>query len=265
MIILNRFVADRRRAFVWWSLGVLALVGITVAFYPSIKNTPEFEEIFGELPASVETLLGIQGAVPLNSPAGYTHSQLFANILPILMIVYSVGLGTRAIAGDEESGVLELMVANPVDRQRVLLERAGAVAGLVVALGILAAVGTIALGTPVGMLEGIGVGGLLAMFGAVTLIALLHGALAFAVGAATGRRGLAIAVAAGVAGGGFVLNGLAALEAARPLRFLTPWHPYLGRNMLAQGIAPDALLVPLAGILLLGAAAYVAFPRRDLR
>ena len=65
--------------------------------------------------------------------------------------------------------------------------------------------------------------------------------------------------------GGFVLNGLATIDAARWMRFLTPWHPYLGRNMLAQGIAPDALLVPLGAVLALGAVAYLAFPRRDLR
>ena len=60
--------------------------------------------------------------------------------------------------------------------------------------------------------------------------------------------------------------GLLALsDAVQPLPFVSPWHWYLGRNMLAHGVAPDAIVVPLLLSAVVFAAGAAAFLRRDLR
>jgi ABC-2 type transport system permease protein len=49
------------------------------------------------------------------------------------------------------------------------------------------------------------------------------------------------------------------------VRQLSPWHWYLDRNLLAEGAAPAAVLVPLAVSSVLAGVAWAMFRRRDLR
>ena len=115
-------------------------------------------------------------------------------------------------------------------------------------------------------LDGVALTGLLGAFAGAFAFALLHASVALAVGAATGRRAEAVAAAATLATAGYVVQGLLGLsDALRPLRFLTPWHWYLGRNMLVHGVAPDALVVPTVLSLVVLAAGAAVFDRRDLR
>jgi ABC-2 type transport system permease protein len=86
------------------------------------------------------------------------------------------------------------------------------------------------------------------------------------VGAATGRQAAASSSATVVAVVGYLLQGLVGLsDAVRPLRLVSPWHWYLGRNMLAQGVAPDALIVPVVLSAVMFGAGAAVFLRRDLR
>lgn len=266
MIVLRRFVEDRFRPLLWWSLGVFLYVLSNNAIFPSLKKVPGIEDIMKNMPQGLRNMLGSSELIPITSPAGYQQARLFALIVPLLLVIYSIGVGAYAIGGSEEDGTLELVLSNPVSRARVLFERYGAFALLVAGLGAVATISIVALSPPFGLLEGVSVAGLLATCGAATFIGLLHGSIAFAVGAISGRRAPAIAVAAVVAIAGNLMNVLASsVEGLRALRLFTPWHWYGGRNMLAQGIAPESLLLPLALAALLVGLAYTVFARRDLR
>jgi ABC-2 type transport system permease protein len=265
-MIARRAVLDRRRALAWWSLGIVAMVLSTVALFPSLKGNTDFESIAKDLPPAVRALFSFQNGIPLTSAAGYLQTRLFSALLPVLLLVFAIGVGARGIGGSEEDGSLELLMMLPVTRTRVVLERGAAAVAMIALLTVVSAASTIALALPFGALDGVSLPGLLAASAAAGLLALLHGSVAFAVGAAVGRRGPALAAAAALAVGGYMLQGLIAVSTAlEPLHFLVPWHWYLGRNMLAQGIAPDAILVPLALSLVLLAGSVPAFTRRDLR
>jgi beta-exotoxin I transport system permease protein len=100
----------------------------------------------------------------------------------------------------------------------------------------------------------------------VFALGLLHGTLAFSIGATTGRRGPAVAIATALAVAGYLVESvLAAAGGLRSLRLRSPWHWYLDRNMLAEGTAPAALLLPVALSAVLLAAGWAVFRRRDLR
>jgi hypothetical protein len=75
-----------------------------------------------------------------------------------------------------------------------------------------------------------------------------------------------VAVATSVAAGGYLVQGVAAASGGMPaIDRLSPWHWYLDRNILVDGVAPAAVIGPLfvAGLLL--AAGWWLFNRRDLR
>jgi ABC-2 type transport system permease protein len=267
MTITARLLRDRTRGLVGWSLGMVAIVVLTVAFYPAVKDQGEIlDQMINAMPDALKAAVGYDAAVPLTSPAGYLNARLFAILAPVLAVIFAIGLGAQAVGGLEEAGQLEPLLANPVTRVRVALERyAAGVALLAVLIAVLAA-STVGLSAPFGALDGVSLGGLAGACAAAGCLALLHGSVAFAVGAATGRRSPAIAAASSVAVGGYLVQSLHSVtEALDPLRFVNPWHWYLRRNMLAEGVPLDAIVVPLAVSAVLLAAGVLAFRRRDLR
>ncbi|MGH2759926.1 MAG: ABC transporter permease subunit, partial [Actinomycetota bacterium] len=140
MTIALRLLKDRRRSLVWWSAGVLSYLLLQLSFYPALREQPALDDALENLPEGIQKLFGA-GDLPLTSPAGYLHSQVFTTALPIVLLVFGIALGARAIAGSEDDGTLELLLANPVSRARVAVERYAGMAALILLLGALTTVG----------------------------------------------------------------------------------------------------------------------------
>jgi ABC-2 type transport system permease protein len=266
VILAARLVRDRRRSLLWWSVGIVLLVLFTVALYPSLKGEESLNEVIEQMPEALRSMFGLDTVIPLTSPPGYLQGRLFGSMLPLLLIVFGIGLGARAIAGSEQDGTLELLLANPVTRRTVVVQRYVAVVGMLAALTAVFAGSLVVLAVPFGALEDVPLSWLAGAVGGAFGIALLHATIAFGVGAATGRRAWALSWATVGAVAGYLMQGLLGVsDAIRPLRFVVPWHWYLGRNMLAEGVAPDAVIVPLVLAAVIFTAGAAAFLRRDLR
>lgn len=265
MIVFRRFVRDRRRSAVGWSIGLAVYILSQNAFYPSFKEQPGFAELFENMPEAMKSLFGISDMVPLTSPPGWIQSQVFS-LLPVLMAIFAISLGTRALATSEEDGTLELLLSNPVPRWRVAAERLAGLVVLSMVVGLAASIVTLATAPVLQLIEGVSIPGFFAASWGAVAVALLFGALAFGVGGLTGRRSLAIGIPAILAVGTYMINGLASsVEAAHPLRLLSPFHWYLGRNMLAQGVAIEAMLLPAGFAAAFAAMGLWGFLRRDIR
>jgi ABC-2 type transport system permease protein len=212
-------------------------IGAVLGLWPSVEGNTDIEQVAEDLPASMRALIGSQADIPLSSAPGYLQARLISTLLPILLLEYGIGLGARTIGGPEEDGTLQLVVTGPVTRRRVAVERFAASVVLLVAVCAAGLVTAIGLGAVVGIFGDVAVGRLVVATVAVAELAFLHLAIAAAVGAATGRRGPAVAAASAVAVGGYLLYGLAAsTDALRPARVLSPWWWLLDRN---PGAGPD--------------------------
>ena len=267
MIVATRLLRDRVWSLLWWSVGMIGLVLLTTAFYPAVKKEgAALNELVQNLPDSVKALMAYDERIPLTSPAGYLNARLFAILAPVLVLVFAIGLGAQAIGGFEEAGLMEPLLANPITRGRVALERYAASVALLVSIVAVLAVASVALAAPFGALEGVSIAGLVGACAAVGCLALLHGSIAFAVGAARGRRAPAIAAAAVIAVTGYLIQSLQSVtDVLDAFRFVNPWHWYLKRNMLVDGVPPEALIGPLAVSAVLFAVGWFVFRRRDLR
>lgn len=265
MTIAWRFVLDRRRSLVGWGIAALLLILMTVAFYPTIRDQPSIEEVMRDLPDALKATFGVDDAVPLGSPAGYLQARYFSFALPLALVIFAIGVGARAVGGAEEDGEVELVLAQPVTRRQLVAGRYGAVVALTASLGAAFAVLLSVLGPLFGVLDGLSLGRLLFAGAAAVALALLHASVAFCAGAVTGRRSAAVGVGSAVAVGGYLLQGLlAAAHASEAVRFVSPWHWFLRRNMLVEGLDPLAMLLPLGCSALLVAVSLVVFARRDL-
>jgi ABC-2 type transport system permease protein len=257
--IWTKTLWDHRRALLGWAVGLLAVTLIYGGFYPFVA-TPSYAELMDNLPPGLAEAMGWDD---ISSPAGYLGATVFGILGPVLTIVFSIGTGARAIAGEEENGHLELLIAQPVTRTEVVVQRAFALLvallslGLVVWLGMVALRGSIDLEIPLAHLAAASLN--LALLGAT------FGALALFVGGFTGRRGLVIGVSAGVAVLAYLANGVAPqVEAIAWMQELSPFHWFDGSATLRDGfrLGDTALLAGVAVALVMGAA--VAFSRRDV-
>ena len=97
------------------------------------------------------------------------------------------------------------------------------------------------------------------------LLGILYGTVALALGAATGRRGVARGVAAALAVAAYLLSSLADLVGwLKPIRPASPWYHTLGVDPLAAGFLPLHLLVIVVMTAAVIGAAVTAFDRRNL-
>ena len=111
----------QRRAVIGWAIGLAAVATMYAAFYPSIKESASRARGYLEnMPEAFRNLVGTD----YTSPAGYLRAELFALLGPILFLVYAVGAGGRAIAGEEEARSLDLLLSTPLTRTQVVRDKA---------------------------------------------------------------------------------------------------------------------------------------------
>jgi ABC-2 type transport system permease protein len=265
MIVFRRALLDRTRTDLWWALGILLFCFINIAFYPSVEGDAALDQAMEDLPPALQELFGIQEGISLGAPAGYLQSQLFS-MLPLLLTILGVAVASAMLGGAEEDGSLEFLLAQPISRRRLVLQRLFAVTVVVAAHTVLITALVFAICPLFGLLEDVDLAGLaLACIGSGTL-ALLHSSVAFTAGAYFGRRNAAIAVASALAVAGYVAQGLlAAIDAPEALRYASPWYWFLRENMLAFGPNVTSVLPALVLALVAGLAAVPILERRDLR
>jgi ABC-2 type transport system permease protein len=253
---------DQRRSLAWWSAGLLAFGLFMTSLYPTIRDSSaQLDQYVRNLPEAVRALMG--GLTDYASPTGYLKAELFSMMVPIVLLVHAIGTGARSIAGEEERRTLDLLLSTPLPRHRVVLEKAAALACTLLVLGAVlwgsVTIGAAVVGMDVGPLR------LGQQCLAAVVLALAFGVLALAIGAATGSRTLAAAVAATLAVAAYLLNALAPLvDALRPYRAVSAFHHYAAGDPIVHGLSAAHTGVLLGGAAVLIAAALVGFERRDL-
>lgn len=245
-------------------ISVLAgsLAGMYLAFYPSIGMAKEMQTLLDSLPPALMALFASQG-LDLSTPEGFLNMELFSFLGPIFVMIYAATVGGGATAGEEERGTLDLLLANPIARWRVVVEKAAA---MTIGLAILSA--AMLLGVvlvSVVMQIDIDAGKVAAALASNGLLGLSLGGVALLIGALTGRRMLAVGGTMTVAVASFFVNGLAPL--VDWLAGLRPWslfYHFIGYDPLNNGLDPLHAGVLLAVAVVGATAAALAFEQRDL-
>lgn len=237
--------------------GLVAVLVIVGALFPAVGGT------IGKLnlPRGVSQLLGGADYATLT---GWFRSEIGSVYGPLVMGAVAITAASAITAGEEEDGILALVLAHPISRARLVLAKAGAIVALVVIVSVAAWLGLL-IGVALGG-GGIGVGNMAAFAVHLAFFGLALGGVAIAVGAGTGRRALANGAAAAVGVVGWLINGFAPLVGAVDwLKYLSPFYYYTGHDPLTRGVHAVDLAVLAAVAVALTALGVLAFERRDLR
>jgi ABC-2 type transport system permease protein len=205
-------------------------------------------------------LFGVTGQ--LTSPGGWLNGNIYGNFFPLIMLLLTIGYGAACLAGQDEDGTLALMAALPVRRRAIVFRKAWAMA--LQAL-LLAAAVTVCVLAGRGFQLAIGPGDAVATAVALTLAGLDFGLITMAAGAATGRRGTALGIGAGLAAASYLLSSLAnTITGIRPGRYLSLFYWSVGNDQISKGVSiADFTVLTTAGLCAL-LAAVAAFRRADL-
>jgi hypothetical protein len=61
--VLFKSLRDGRRAFAWWSVGLVGLVAMIVSVYPSIRDNPGLNKLIEDYPEALKGFIAFGGEV----------------------------------------------------------------------------------------------------------------------------------------------------------------------------------------------------------
>lgn len=256
----------RRNTILLWTVGSIVLVGIILLVFPSIRDqAAQLDQVISKLPESMRGLkAGGNATVNLSDPVSFLNSQIFYATLPILWIILAITRGAGILGREEQNRTLELLLARPISRTRLLCAKA---LSLLVEFGIVS-VATLLVITLLAPVFDMHVS--TAKLALATLytaaFSLSFGYIAFVM-QATNRftKHVAITVAVLLSFGGYVLASLSAMASwlEWPVKFL-PYHYFRPLDAF-EGRWPHGALLYMAIVFIAGSiAAIIGFRRRDI-
>lgn len=249
----------RRRLLAAYTLGMAVYALIIVALYPTFEHSTGLDNLTKNSP-TMAALFGASGSI--TSPAGWLEVNLYANFFPLLVLLATIGYGASAVAGQDEDGTLAMVTTLPIRRRRITMEKSLAMATQAV---VIVSVSTAFIGIGYAFDITVGVAGMLGTSVGVLLLGIDLGLIALLVGAATGRRGIALGIASAVGAISYLVSSLApVVHWIRPMRFASLFYWSVGNNQLTMGISPSEVAVLVGVALALVAVAILAFERLDL-
>ena len=271
--VANRLAGSARVSRIWIKTlsdhqGLLIVTGYIMFLVMGILIGPIYNwlpaEIFDMLDQIPEALLAAFGGGDMSTPEGWYQIETFGLMAPIALMVVTIAVGARALAGEEERRTMGLLLANPIKRSKIVIEKTWAMVACAITVGFATFAG-VWLGSLLGGL-GMDAGNIAATCLLVTLLGLVFGALALALSAATGRTKVAIFGSIGAAIFFYMATSFLPLSenTANYVKW-SPYYYYLSSDPLLTGMdwGHGAILAGLMfGLILLS---VILFQRRDLR
>lgn len=260
--VFRRTLWEHRRSAIIWAISMAAFGLFMAYFYPSVAVDDTYAQLVENFEDSAVTaLFGDFGE--LSTASGFIGAELYSFMLPIVAITIAVGIGASTLAKEEESGTLELLLAGPLSRRRILFEKALALAVNVCSMAAATGLGLV-LGTVLVEEFNLSFSSILWVNVAVSLLGIVMGYFALLVTA----HGLSRGVALGATIGGYIImyfantlpNLVATLEPVRPFSVMR----YFDYQAILNGNTNWLhMLVLLSASVVLYALAQWRFSRRD--
>lgn len=263
MIALIKWtIWQRRWSILWWSVALFAFILINMIFYPTFKDqAAELQKSFDNLPAAAVQLLG--GSTDFFSPIGFLNSQVLFLMLPLILSVSAIGLGSSLIAKEENDMTIELLLSRPISRSKLLASKAIAgtiILAIITLSGLLTTIAT-------SHLVNLGVSDWSITLSIISCFLMVwgFGAIAFLFTALGRVRGASIGIASLVGLGGYLVSSLAGTVSwlKAPSKAF-PFHYYDSEAVLRGTYNWNNVYFFLAIIVICSLLAWFSFRRRDI-
>jgi ABC-2 type transport system permease protein len=261
--IISNSLSRFRGQILGWGISLGLLAGFMTLFYDTIAEQREnYMKLMAGYPKEFLAFFATTDVAQMFTPGGYLNLEFFS-YMTIIVGIFVILAGSGLLAGDEENGTLDLILAHPVSRSILFVGRALAFLAATIAILALTWLGFVIVvpGTMMDVSAGelalpmVSLFGILALFGA---LALLLSMLLPSRRLAAMTSGIALVAC-------YFINALSQIDdSLDPIAKLLPFRYYRG------GLAIDemnwgqwAVMLGAAAVFVL--AAWWRFERRDIR
>jgi ABC-2 type transport system permease protein len=251
----------QRGSMIGWGIGLFLYSLMMVAFYSSIGDMfSNLDEMLANYPK--EMLAFFPNLQAISSPAGYLDTYFFS-LMHLIIGIYTIGAFSGLLTRQEEQGILDLLLAQPISRSGMFWGRV---------LGVFASTLIILLVSWLGWLIPAGNVGLdltwyqlLLPFLPLLAVLILFGVLGLVFSLLLPATRLASGLAGALLVGNFLLVGLSNINPdLESVYKLTPFYYYQG-GLAANGLDWSWFLGLLTAAFLLTLPAWLLFQKRDIR
>ncbi len=257
--LMTKTLYDKRWFIFGWSIGLVVMAGITIAFFPTIKD--QIGTLFANMPKALESITGT--TEDYKNIVGYVATGVFDLRIPMMTITMAIILALGLSASEESSGKLYQLLAQPLSRSKIVLHKWVAMVAIftlvhtALFIGIFLTIMAIGESMPV---EKLIAGTLMCL-----LLTIATGSLTLGLGFGQGRKGWATMIVTTYVFGSYLLTSFAAqVEWLKHIDPLSIFHYYQASTAIKQGIDMgnvSVLVIMSIIVVLLGSA---AFGRRDV-
>ncbi len=103
-----------RGQIIGWGIGLILYGVLMVSLYDSIVGIEGFEELMASYPQELMAFFG-DDMLAITTPKGYIGLYYFS-YMTIIVGIFAVGACASLLVGDEEKGILDLVLAHPLSR-----------------------------------------------------------------------------------------------------------------------------------------------------
>ncbi len=249
-----------RGQMIGWGIG-LALYGLLmVSMFDSVAGIEGLEEMMASYPPEIMAFVG--DVVEISTPKGYFNIY-YSSYMTVIVGIFAVGVSAGLLVGDEEKGILDLVMAHPVSRTALFT---GRLLAFVAATAVILLAGWLSWVLPSGG-SGMDLTWIQFLRPFLPLFAqlLLFGTLALLLSMILPSVRIANMITGGLLIGNFLVIGLANTnETLQAVVEYTPLHYYQGGSAIS-GLDWGWLAGLLAVSVVLALVSWQRFQRRDIR
>ena len=266
MLEIARYESSRRFKGTLALAILLSLMAVLYALlFPSIKSSgPSIETYWNNLPPAMKAAFGASGGgFSLTTMSGFLAIELYQFFWLLLLGIYVAYIAGSLIAGDVERDRMDILLATPVSRSKVLVEKFLSILPILVVLNVLVGVVVYVSAAAVG--ESVSLADLAVVHLLSIPYLLACGAIGLLLSVLFDRADIAQRGSLGAVFVLFLLNTVGESADMGWLGVLSPMHYYNPTSILVSGSYDWAG----GGILLVGTAVLVLvcraiFQRRDI-
>lgn len=131
--LLRQTLSDRWRSTAIYAGGIAAYALLSASMFPTIKNMKGAKEMLEKMPKGFMKFFGAE-QFDMTSYNNYMVTRMLGLILVVIIGAYVISFARAMVAGELSDGTLELLLAQPIERWKIITTRGLALLGGIVGL-----------------------------------------------------------------------------------------------------------------------------------
>lgn len=148
--LARKTIGDRWKGSVIYAGGIAAYVLMVAALFPTFSKMTGAQDFFEKYPESLLRLFGAEH-IDISSFNNYITMQFLSMFFVIIVGAFVISFARGMIAGELHDGTLELLMAQPIKRWKILTSKAAVLLGGIIGMVLVTVLAVFAFGAAFGI------------------------------------------------------------------------------------------------------------------